>query len=838
MKKLLLFCFCISYLIPVFAQSPETYNSSDILLRLKKLKVFGSVLYIAAHPDDENTRLLAYLAKGELYKTGYLSLTRGDGGQNLIGDEQGTELGLIRTQELLAARRLDGAQQFFSRAYDFGFCKTTEEALEKWGKEQILSDVVWVIRKFQPDIIITRFPPDSRAGHGHHSASAVLAQEAFKAAADSSRFPEHFKYNVRPWQAKRLLWNTFNFGGTSTQSEDQFKIDVGGYNTLLGKGYGEIAAESRSQHKSQGFGVAAQRGAALEYFVTTDGTPPVDNLMDDVETSLARTGLDPATRQKIAAYTDSLINDFSYEHPERSVSQLIKLYTLLVGSNNNQSAWMREKIAEVYKLIEICSGIYFEATTNVPYVAAGDSLQVNMSVINRGTLQIRSATSNFSGNIPSPLPYNITHAASKKIFILVNAPVTQPYWLEQGLNDARFIVDDQEHIGLPEAPAPYQVTLNVEIDNRFFIFRKPVMYKYTDPVEGEVYQPLAVTPAISILETPKLVFTRLNKLPPGQIRLNVTSLTELNKAKATFYQFQYNNDKLVKNEISGDSSISLSKNQVKSYNINTAAVLKNTKEKNLHFFTDLEAPYKERYQSYTIRRISYKHIPTITYFYINRVQVIDDPVITVGKKIGYIPGAGDYVPEALQLMHYDVVQLSEKDMLSGNLKQYDAIVTGIRAYNIHDWLNIVYDTLMKYVYEGGNLVVQYNTSSGIGPLKSRIGPYPFDISRTRVTDESADVHILNPQHELLNWPNRIGQDDFKNWVQERGLYFVDGYDKAYKTLFAINDPGESQHPGSLITTRYGQGQFTYTGLAFFRQLPAGRAFRLFANLLANPKYKK
>lgn len=837
MKKLLLLIVLFSTIFTASAQSPETYTSSDILLRLKKLKVYGSVLYIAAHPDDENTRLLAYLAKGKLYKTGYLSLTRGDGGQNLIGEEQGTELGLIRTQELLAARKLDGAQQFFTRAYDFGFCKTTEEALATWGKEQILSDVVWVIRKFQPDIIITRFPPDSRAGHGHHSASAVLAQEAFIAAADANRFPDQLKGGIRPWQAKRLLWNTFNFGGANTQSEDQFKTEVGGYNALLGKSYGEIAAESRSQHKSQGFGIAAQRGNAFEYFITSDGIAPRNDLMDDIDTGISRAGLSAEKMQSIDGLVDSLIQTFSHDQPERSVEGLIRLHSRL-SSAGISSSWIREKTAEVYKLIEICSGIYFEATTNVPYVAAGDSLEINVSVINRGNLEIRSATTSFSGDLPSPLPVNEVISHRKKIFILVNEKISQPYWLEEGLNDGRFVVNNQELIGLPEAPATHQVTLNMEIANRFFIFRKPVMYKYTDPVDGEIYQPLVITPALSLIQTPKLVFTRLNQLPPSQIKLNVTALTKLDSAKAKYAQFQYDNSKLVANPVSEDSSLTLIKNQVKSYDINTVALLQQTKEKNLRFFADLRVPYKERSQSYTIRRITYKHIPTITYFYMNKVQVIDDPVKTVGKKIGYIPGAGDYIPEALQLMHYDVVPLTEKDILSGNLSQYDAIVTGIRAYNIHDWLNTAYDSLMKYVRDGGNLVVQYNTSSNLGPLRSRIGPYDFTISRARVTDENAEMKMLAPQHDLLNWPNKITAADFKDWTQERGLYFAADHAKEFTAIFAAADPNEPPHPGSLITASYGKGRFTYTGISFFRQLPIGKGYRLFANIVANPKYKK
>jgi LmbE family N-acetylglucosaminyl deacetylase len=270
------------------AQLPVANSSTDIYMQLQKLQVLGSVLYIAAHPDDENNGFLPFLAKEKLYRTGYLSLTRGDGGQNLIGSEQGIELGLIRTQELLAARRQDGAEQFFSRAFEFGFSKNAAEALRIWDKEKILSDVVWVIRRYQPDVIIARFPPDARAGHGHHAASAILANEAYIAAADPNKFPEQLKYGVTVWQAKRILWNTFNFGGANTTSNDQFKLDVGGYNPLLGKSYGEIGGEARSMHKSQGEGRPRRRGASYEFFITTGGDTPRTSLMDGIDISWSR----------------------------------------------------------------------------------------------------------------------------------------------------------------------------------------------------------------------------------------------------------------------------------------------------------------------------------------------------------------------------------------------------------------------------------------------------------------------------------------------------------------------------------------------------------------------
>lgn len=442
--------------------------------------------------------------------------------------------------------------------------------------------------------------------------------------------------------------------------------------------------------------------------------------------------------------------------------------------------------------------------------------------------------------IPSPLPNNEPVTFSKQVFVPVNLPPSQPYWLEKGLNEAHFDVQDQALIGKPLSEPPYRINLNAEIENQFFTFSKPVQYKHTDPVNGEIYQPLSVTPALTLVESPKFVFTKLNKEKPASIKMAVTAMSQFKNERAGFYQYEYDKaGKLLKNEARADDTLTLAKNTGRTYYLNTEDILKKTKDKDLRFMVELRRPaYKERYQSYTIRKIDYPHIPSITYFYLNKVKLIDQPIVTVGKKIGFIPGAGDLIPEALADLKYEVTVLTEKDILSGKLKQYDAIVTGVRAYNVHDWLNTAYDALMQYVYEGGNLLVQYNTSNYIGPVKSKMGPYPFDISRARVTDENADVKFLDPTDKVFNWPNKISKDDFKDWIQERGIYFADLPAENYKPLLGMSDAGEPEQQGSLITADYGKGRFIYTGLVFFRQLPAGvgGAYRLFANLVANPKY--
>lgn len=721
------------------AQTPPSYSSSDIYLRIQKLKVLGSVLYIAAHPDDENTRLLSWLSKDKLYRTGYLSLTRGDGGQNLIGDEQGIELGLIRTQELLAARRVDGAEQFFTRAFDFGFSKSTEEALKIWNKEKILSDAVWVIRNFQPDVIITRFPPDNRAGHGHHSASSVIAKEAFKAAADPKMFPEQFKYGVKPWQAKRIFWNSYNFGGADHTGGDQLKIDVGGYNALLGQSYGEIAAESRSQHKSQGFGVPASRGPQTEFFSFTDGSKAEKNLMEGVNDQWSR-----INESKITSSIDNILKNYSVSNPGASVPSLVKLYKEI--SALPESHWRTLKLKELQEIIAAAGGLWMEAFTTDSKAVQGETLNVNFAVNNRDgiTVQVKKISlEKFDTALNINAEPNKNVSFLSKFMVPANENITQPYWLAKKMNGGSFNVDDQKLIGQPESAPAFSAHFTVSIEGREFTYSRPVQYKNTDPVKGEMYHPLIVVPK-----------------------------------------------------------------QNDSYGV--------------------------------LRHINYDHIPDIYYFNTDTARIAINGVKIDGKKIGYIIGAGDKVPAALTLMGYDLTIINENDLNLPYLQQFDAIITGVRAYNVHEYLTTKNTVLNEYVKNGGNLIVQYNTNSNAGPNKAAIGPYPFYISRERVTVENSPVKFLLPDHPVFNYPNKITANDFDNWVQERGIYFANQLDPAFVTPLALSDPGEEPQKGSLIVANYGKGKFVYTGLVFFRQLPAGvtGAYKLLANIIALNKTAK
>lgn len=830
----LLFVMLLSCYPASHAQPPATYSSADILQGLQKLKVLGSVLYVAAHPDDENTRLLAWLSKDRLYRTGYLSITRGDGGQNLIGEEQGVALGMIRTQELLAARRIDGAEQFFTRGYDFGFSKSTDEALKIWNHDKVLGDVVWVIRKFKPDVIITRFPEDARAGHGHHSGSAVLAREAFKAAADPKMFPEQLQRGVTVWQAKRILWNTFNFGGNNTITDNQFRVDVGTYNPLLGKGYGEIAAESRSQHKSQGFGVPSSRGSSFESFVHISGDSLKKDLLDGVDVSWERVqGL--AIRDKI----DAIIAKYSTLNPESSVKDLVSLYKDISALPDNY--WKNKKLAEVQTLIEACAGLYFEASSPQAYAVQGDSLRINVIAINRSNT---SATlrgfqwDGFDTSMNTPLVFNKALQSQKQVLVDPNKPFSQPYWLSKNMEKGSFNVEDESMIGLPENPAAYNATFTVDIEGERFLFSKPIRYKHTDPVKGELFQPLPVVPPVGVNTNPSILVFRKNQQQEKPYKVSITSFAQIDSipAKLNTRGGKINDGAM---PITFGAPRGVTRNFDMSYG-NKA--LKQSDMDQVVASLDFTRKQTNYANHLAVAQINYDHIPSIRYFVPDGVTVLNLDIKTSGTRAGYIKGAGDKVPEALEQLGYTVTFLEEKDITPGALKNFDVIVVGIRAYNIHEWLNSAYETLMDYVKNGGTMVVQYNTNSFVGPVRSnRIGPYNFSITNGRVTDEESAVQFVDPGSPILNWPNKITEQDFKGWVQERGIYFADKWSPEFKPVLGMRDPGETEDRlGSTLVASYGKGRFVYTGLALFRQLPAavGGSYRLFANIIANPNYKK
>jgi LmbE family N-acetylglucosaminyl deacetylase len=833
------------------AGPPAQPNAAQIELALRKLGVVGSVLYVAAHPDDENTSLLAYLSNQALLRTAYLSLTRGDGGQNLVGAEQGAALGLIRTQELLAARRIDGAEQFFTRARDFGYSKTPEETLRIWGHDAVLADVVRVIRRFRPDVIITRFSPLPSDTHGHHTASAMLAVEAFRAAADPAFHPEQLAGGVTAWQARRLLWNRSTF---NLKPEDDLsgmgKLDVGGYNPLLGLSYGEMAADSRSMHKSQGFGVARARGPIVEYFKLLEEAgaakpaartgagaaapskasvaPGMPGLLGGLDVSWARFKGAAALR----SLTERAARQFSPGAPHTVLPLLLQIDAALDAVPD--AGWRAQKKKELRELVLACAGLFVEATAADFRVAPGAEIEITAVALDRSPAPLTLRAVHFPGTGPGELSVGRQLAAAggagafeikRAIRLAADTPLTTPYWLDAPSEPGLFHVADATLIGDPESPPPLRVDFVFEAGRRAFTVTRPIAYKWTDPVAGERYRPLEVVPLVSVRpDTSVLLFTdkraqllsvRLGagaaglsgllrpELPPGWTSEPVT---------ARFALAGKGDELDVKFRIQPPA----------------AAAAAGT----LRVVAEIGAAKLAR----GVSHIEHPHIPIQTVLTEAEVRLVPLALRTAGTKIGYLPGPGDEVPGSLRRVGYDVTMISDETLAAGAaaLAHFDAIVVGVRAFNTNDHLRAAHAALMSYVEAGGTLVVQYNTNSRLGPLSGPIGPFALEIGHDRVTDESAAVTFLAPAHPALNTPNQITARDFDGWIQERGLYFATSWDPRYQTVIAMNDPSERPSAGSLLWARHGRGTFIYTGLAFFRQLPAGvpGAFRLFANLMA------
>jgi len=811
--KLRLCLLLLTALVPslIKAQNMQQLNAAEIKQGLEGLNVVGSVLYIAAHPDDENTRLLGYLAKEKKVRAGYLSLTRGDGGQNLIGNEQAELLGLIRTQELLAARRTDGAEQFFTRANDFGFSKNSDESFKIWDKSKILADVVWVIRKFQPDVIITRFPEDSRAGHGHHSGSAILAHEAFAAAADPKQFPEQLAF-VKPWQAKRILWNTFNFGGNNTTSDDQLKIDVGGYNALLGKSYGEIAAESRSNHRSQGFGSSRQRGSAIEFFSYVAGEKASKDIFEGVDFTLNR---NPGNGE-IQKLVSEINAEYDVADPSKSVIKLLKLKQLVKGKPFKQDL--------LDDLILACAGIWFESAAVSSSYALDAPVDVRIQAIARAKqgFPLKMSIEEINSKASFDLPPN-QFVSQDKTISTSGIKITQPYWLEKRHTLGSYVVDSLSKIGLAENPIGLSGLFRIKIGDQVIEKKRPVVYKYTDQVRGEIYKPLVIAPPVTATMGEK-AFVFINN-EPKRIAIQLRSFKD--NAVGVLKPAIPMGWKVAPENISFNLA-KKGEEQTVEFTITPAG---STINGNLVLNVVVDGKTYNR----ALHVIDYEHIPTQTLFPFAEAKVDKVDLKLAGKRIGYIAGAGDLVPESLKQIGYEVINLTAGQVVNGDLSGFDAIIAGVRLYNVSEQIKSMQPKLMKYVNDGGTLLIQYNVN---GPLRlENLGPYPFGLSRDRVTEEDAKVTILKSDDPALNYPNKITDKDFEGWVQERGLYFVTDVDQKYSTLLSMHDDGEGEKTGSLIIADYGKGRFVYTGLSFFRQLPAGvpGAYRLFVNLISVKK---
>ena len=803
------------------ADAPPSMDAARIRLALEKLNVLGRVLYVAAHPDDENTSLISYWANGALYDAAYLSLTRGDGGQNLIGPELREELGVIRTQELLAARRIDHGRQFFTRANDFGFSKSAEETLRIWDRDKILADVVWVMRKFQPDLVVTRFPTEDSTTHGHHTASARLAAEAFRAAADPKRFPEQLKF-VRPWQPVRLFWNSWqNFRREKFDPTGLISLEAGGYQPLLGKSYPEIAAASRSMHKSQGFGVEIDRGERKEYFKFLDGKPDSgDSIFEGIDTTWSRVPNASGVSEKIR----QILQDYQATDPSASIPALLDLRKMLRDLGEND--WVKEKLADLDEIIGACLGLHLDAVTQQPAAQPGENLSLQIEAINRSPVEVKLESLQVlkTGKtipIEKTLAPNELLTEKTTVTLPQDLPYSEPYWLRQRGTVGTYAVSDQTLIGRPESPPAFPVDVTLRIAGEEIAYSLEPRFRKIDRVAGEVSESLVIAPP-AFVELPQPVFVFGNG-DAKTINLRVIASAEKfsgNVALAVPAGWKVEPASLPVQLEGAESEMSCSF-QVTPPAASSEGLLRAV------FMSS-----GERTPAYQRERIAYPHIEPQTLISPAQAKLVRAKIDNKAARVGYIPGAGDAVPESLREIGSDVKILGDQEIKAANLAQFDAVVLGVRAYNVHpERISAWYPELLAYAQQGGVVVVQYNTMPGPKPDQL---PHPLRVSHDRVTDENAPVRILAPDHPVMNFPNKISQEDFAGWVQERGLYFPEQWDAAWTPILSSNDPNEKPLDGGLLVTRVGKGWFIYTGYSWFRELPAGvpGAYRIFANLIS------
>lgn len=833
MRKQSLFFTLFSFFLfmSLSGQAPEKWNSARIYHEIQKLNFLGSVLYLAAHPDDENTRLITYLANHEKANTAYISLTRGDGGQNLISPEIRELLGLIRTQELLGARQIDGGKQFFSRANDFGFSKNPDETFRIWEKEKVMEDLIAVIRYWQPDIIINRFDHRSPGKtHGHHTASAMLGVEAFDMAADPKVFPNQLS-RLPLWQPKRLFFNTswWFYGSQKAFDEaDKSKLvqfEVGVYYPLLGKSNNEIAAESRSMHKSQGFGSLGVRGSETEYLELLKGDLPENNkLFSGINTTWSRV----KGAEKVGMLLKKVENNFSMEKPYAGIPDLLAAMKEL--EKLEDSYWKREKLRDLKLIIKQSLGLFQEAVASESTATPGEMIKVQMEYIQRSpvkvvlqSLQVLPSIGDTVLNME--MSNNKVFKLAKQIQIPRNIPLTSPYWLTDQWNLGVYTVKDEKLRGLPETPKSLKVRANYLIDGFTFSLESEIVYKTDDPVGGEIYQPFEIIPAItgSFQESVNVFASRDSQRLEIVVKANKSSLT-------------------------GSVTLEVPQGWTFSPKEQTVQFNRKGEEKVIAFWvtpptfqsegnaTVIMKAEGERYDK-KLLIIKHPHIPAQTVLLSSNAKVVRIDLEKSGEKVGYVMGAGDVVPASLSQMGFQVTQLHVNNLTEENLKSFDAVVLGVRAYNTVEGIEFKQKALFNYVENGGNLIVQYNTTGDLKVSEKELAPLPMSLSRDRITDEDAPVTFLVPNHSILNFPNKITEIDFKGWEQERGLYFPGKWDNAFTPVLRFNDPGEKPLDGALLVARHGKGYYIYTGLSFFRELPAGvpGAFRLFANMISMGK---
>ena len=826
MKRIIL--IALSFLFPFFvlqSQAPKKLNPAEIHQSIQKLNFLGTVLYLAAHPDDENTRLISYFSNHIHARTAYLSITRGDGGQNLIGSEIRDLLGVIRTNELLQARKIDGGVQFFTRANDFGYSKHPDETLQIWNEKEVLSDVIQIIRDFKPDIIINRFNAESAGKtHGHHTSSAMLSTQAFDLAANS----DYQVNELKPWKAQRLFFNTsWWFYGSREKFDKADKskmitVNTGVYYPSSGMSNTEIASLSRSMHKSQGFGSTGSRGIQNEYLKLLKGTMPNDknNLFEGINTTWTRIngGIE------IKKILDDVEQNFDFKDPSLSIPNLVKALTLI--DKLEDVYWRDYKSDQIKEIIAACAGLYIEGATDVSYATVKEKVSIKIEAINRSNQnivlkKITFVPQNKSVTINKDLENNIVFKLTEEIVIDETTENTSPYWLNKKGTLGMYHVENKSLIGNPETLRSLKINFTLLINGEPIEFKKNIVYKYNDPVKGEIYQPFEIVPIVSSSLASKVVI--FNKEIPKEIPVKIKA--QKDNIQGEVYLCIPENWKVTPEKI----SFEITKKGEEKTIVFTVTPPNTQSEGLLLSFIESEGKTFTK----TLVEINYNHIPKQTILMPSEAKVVRLNLVKKGKSIGYIKGAGDDMPQSLKQIGYQVTIIDPNDITKINLQKFDALIVGIRAYNTVNELSFKQNTILDYVKNGGNVIVQYNTSHRL-LVKENLAPYTLQLSRDRVTDENAEVKFLAPSHEIMNYPNKITKQDFEGWVQERGLYFPNKWSKEFTPILSFNDKGESPKKGSLLVAKYGNGYYIYTGLSFFRELPAGvsGAYKLFANMIS------
>ena len=824
-----LFLALILAALSLNAQPTPLRGAAELQELLDQLNTVGSLLMLGAHPDDENTTVISYFARGRHIRTAYFSATRGEGGQNLIGTEQGPLMGMIRTQELLEARRIDGGEQFFSSAIDFGYSKAPEEALAKWGHERLLRDMVRTIRQFRPDVILSRFPPKpGSGGHGQHTAVGWTGPEAYEAAADPNKFPE---LGLPAWKAHRFYYNTPTFNrrmeSDEAQRADRLRLELGDYDPVLGKSYAEIAGESRSQHRSQGMGAGQRKGSVPAFFSFVAGERTENDLFDGIDTTWNRV----EGGKRIGELLAKALAEYDSAQPDAILPHLLQAYSELSTLNEPELDYKRNQLV---RAIEVASGIWVDASADRWNLVPGRAAAITVSALRRTppAWQWKSASIAGAGSaeisVAADLASNQVVEQTVDVTPAGSAPYSQPPWMRAKTSGDYY----ENSSGSPEASEALTATFVFETPEGVDVtITKPVRYRWVDRSYGERERRLQIVPAVAVSFTREnQIFTtsevatvpvRLysnEAIPSAHVKLNAPAGWSASPTSIEVKFAGAGQEKTVEFELTPPANASGGTLQA-------------------------SATVGAKTISVGMQTIEYDHIATQMVYPPSEMRVERIDVRMLSKSIGYVMGAGDKVPAALEQLGANVTLLSDVDLASGDLSQYAALVCGVRALNTRPDLMAAKERVLAFVEAGGTLIVQYNTLPfGRGrprPAGPSLAPYPLTPSRARVTDERAEVTFLTPDHPLLQAPNKITAKDFEGWVQERGLYYMSEWDERYEPILAAGDPGEEAQRGGMLYAQYGKGVYIFTGHSWFRQLPAGvpGAYRLFANLVSAGKLR-